>query len=390
MRLKKVKKNISKLFCALFMLGMNVYGVESTSSDDPKSRLRSIATSSRFDEELRKGTFDQALREGDFKLLPELIKKDGVLNQDRVNKVFNRAVWQLLYVEEKNNNPFIIVKHLTSRTCTLNPTAEMWYEACHTVASYAGYGSNKCFDVLKYLTSDACRNKPETLDLDWRMEETQDDLLEYCTKMATDPTHESSDKAFSVLKHLTSKDCKVLPSQDNMDEIFSEKADEFGKRYGQCLTPSIQGFLPPSIEERKSRAEEELEIAEEKRKKLKIIQSVLQHLTSKDCSVPPSEEVVNDWFDELTGEYIRIKSEPIRVYVWELGLPRIENHLASDCLEIIQHLTSDACNRHPSPEMVLKCLNSAKEKKVNDLSEHLSEYIAKYSNNKPKEDRIEP
>jgi hypothetical protein len=347
MRLKKVNQNISKLFCALFMLGMNVYGVQnqgyghlsvpSNGNGQAHDQLNKLSQSAFVHSE---GYFDTKYKEDEY-----------------FDSLLNKAL-------SGSPDARLKIKDLTSQSDT-QLTTKMWYDACNKVIHATMQGKSIGLHIFKHLTSDACYTKLETAGSDFLqliMNGTAKIAQNEQNQTIKSPAH---DRSFAILTYLTSQDCKVRPSQEAVDQLFREKAKQCVEMKHKRSEYSVLKKFETTLVEMKNESFEPT--------------YVIKYLTGKHCGVPPSQEAVDSFFAQLIKEYTEMKS---------FGFYAPED-TRNNFFNAIIHLISNKCNRHPSPDMVqysINALNQADSKRKDDIKSAILYLDKEYQNDRNDQD----
>jgi hypothetical protein len=398
MRLKKVNQNTSKLFCALFMLGMNVYGVDrqqsvygqqsvngqtSFNGVQPVYGQQSVVLTGngQFNGQpfvngvqsvygqqsvVLTGNGQQSVvltgngqpfvngpqNQGDVYQYTAPTG-NGQFNGQQFFNDFDRALTNAL---AGNKSAMSIIKVLTIQDSDMQPTIEMWRDACKKAIHATMQGNSYGLEIFKYFTSDACYTKSNATGSDiWglmiKSETAGSDFLQLImngtAKIAQNEQNKTikssaHDLSFAILTYLTSQDCKVPPAQEGVDQLFREKAHQYVERKREPLKGRATTFVVM-----KNEAFEPT--------------YVINYLAGKHCGVPPSQKEVDSFFGKLIKAYTETKS---------FGLEALES-TRDRFFSAIIHLISNKCNRHPSPDMVqhsIKTLTQADSKRKDDIN----------------------
>ena len=297
-----------------------------------------------------------------FAILTHLTSPDCKVppSQEAVDQLFREKVdLALNQVLAGSDAVMDTIKILTRKDCNIQPTIDMWRDACKKAIHATLEGNGIGLHIFKHLTSDACHIKSNATDSDiWgsmiKSEIAGSDFLEpivNSTAKIAKSEHSNELKtlehglSFAILTYLTGQDCKVRPSQEAVDQLFREKADQYVEMKNGSFEPTY----------------------------------VIKYLTSNYCSVPPSQEAVDYFFGKLIDGYTQMKSSGLYVSERTTNLFR----------DAIIHLISNKCNRHPNQKTVRASIAALKQANLKRQSEYTNNLVCLSLNNNVDLDEIE-
>ena len=422
MRLKKVKKNISKLFCALFMLGMNVYGVESQwnvyrsvpssgngqfngqpfvngpqnqgygqqstvlngngqfngppSVNGPQNQVYGAPrqehvngqTSASLYHSQVYGAPRQEHVNGQQKMLSQSAythSKEKLLDTNTEHNEGNYFDQSLTKALAGNKAAMSMIKALTSQDSDTQPTIDMWRDACNKVMHATLQGNSNGLDIFKHLTSDECHTKSNAMGSDIRelmlkSEIAGSDFLEPIVNSTVNIEKSEHSNELKTLAHgLSFSMLTYLTSPDCKVPPSQEAVD---KLFREKATQ----YLEKECEKHEYSASKDSALKGFKANLVKMKNEsfeptyVIKYLTSDYCSVRPSQKEVDSFFAQLINAYTETKY---------FGLEALES-TRDRFFNAIIHLISNKCNRHPSLQIVhdsIEALTQADWKRKGDI-----------------------